>query len=158
MVATREYQIGFLDGWRICSSLMVMILRGEEWQALNFRLKDGDAERNQLSSKHIWRRTLSSIFGFIKRVVFEIVLTFFPLNYVTQPPLIAKTGGVSKPRRLASLVPSIWKFSPKVLCQCYSLTCQRVQWCVVQSLYHHVSVWWMQVKLKLQVLEGQPWN
>ena len=43
----------------------------------------------------------------------EIVPIVFPFNYVTQPPLTAKAGGVAKPRRLASSDPSIWKFSPQ---------------------------------------------
>ena len=84
---------------------MVMLLRGAESEALNFWLKDGDAERNPLSSNHVWRRKISSIFGFIKTIVFEIVPIVFPLNSITRLPLIDKPRRVYKPRRLASSVP-----------------------------------------------------
>ena len=74
-------------------------------RGIEFQLKDGDAEQNPLSSNHLWRRTISSIFGFIKRVVFKIVPTIFPSKSITRPPLIAETRGVAKPQRLASSVP-----------------------------------------------------
>ena len=111
MVATREYQTCFTDGRRVCSSLMVMILWGAEWEALNFRLKDGDIEWNPLSWNHVWRTTVFSIVGFTKIVVLEIVPTVFPLKSVTWMPLIAIAGGVGKPWRLESLAYSIWKCS-----------------------------------------------
>ena len=56
---------------------------------------------------------MSSIFGFIKTVVLEIVPTVLPLNYVMRPPLIAIARGVGKPRRLESSAPSIWQWKPQ---------------------------------------------
>jgi len=113
MVASREYQTAFSDDWRVCRSLMVVTLREPEWEALNFRLSDGDVEWNPFSWNQFWRIEVCSIYGFIKTVVLEIVPTVFPLNYVTWPPLIATSGGVGKPWRLESSAPSIWQWSPQ---------------------------------------------